>query len=697
MRVCVLNDTIECDKIFFRCDARIRLILEWSHTMARNFSSNLCGKVRNFSLPKEKPLIPLFETIVNAINAIDERKLHEGDFVGSVCIQIKRSQTIFSENDTNTISGFSVKDNGIGFDENNMRSFMIADTDHKLNIGGKGVGRFSWLKAFEIVRIESVYKDDQNLFRKRNFSFSLKSDLIDDSTTTTTATEQGTTVSLDGFLETFEQRAPKDINVIASKIIQHCFAYFLKSDCPKISISDDLSVLCLNDLFSNWVKSDQNLKNFSLGGQNFQLLSLKISERSFSEKNKLFFCANERLVCSETLSKTIVNLDSNIFDQKNYWYVGILTSSYFDENVDMNRLSINIPKTTDPIFPNTPGFDDIVIETSKIVSEYLEDYLSEVAEKKRKRIQKYTTDSAPQYRHLLHYVPNEIDLIKPNLSDEDLEKALYNIKQDFERKAKTECKELLNKLESGNISSEEYQNQFKKTIEKVSDVNRSALADYVVRRRIILDLFDRGLNIKEDGKFNLEKYMHQLIYPMRSSSDDTLYDNHNLWLLDEKLSFCQFISSDKPFDNNNKEDRTDIMCLDSPVALVDSQEKGMAFNSIIIFELKKPMRDDYTMTENPIIQLQNYARRIKEGKAKDCNHRKINVTDKTQFYLYAICDITSSLEVVLDNMNYTKTSDGLGAYFYHNKLNAYIEVLSYDKIRNDAEQRNKILFKKLGI
>lgn len=30
-------------------------------------------------------------------------------------------------------------------------------------------------------------------------------------------------------------------------------------------------------------------------------------------------------------------------------------------------------------------------------------------------------------------------------------------------------------------------------------------------------------------------------------------------------------------------------------------------------------------------------------------------------------------------------------------LDAYIEVLSYDKIRNDSEKRNKVLFDKLGI
>ncbi len=318
-------------------------------------------------------------------------------------------------------------------------------------------------------------------------------------------------------------------------------------------------------------------------------------------------------------------------------------------------------------------------------------------DRKQQRIQKYTTEIAPQYRHLSHYVPEKIAALKPGLSDEALDDALYGIKRDFENKTKTECKELLKKLDRGDISSEEYQKQFQETIEKVSDVNRAALADYVVHRRIILDLFNKGLNIKADGKFNLEKYMHQLIYPMRTTSDELPYENHNLWLLDEKLSFCQFISSDKPFDNAAGEERTDIMFLDSPVVVADNKNNGTAFNSIIIFELKRPMRDDYNMADNPVNQLIDYVKRIKNGEVKDSNHRDIRVTENTQFYLYALCDITPSLRSVLESMSFTRTPDDLGAYFYNNNLNAYIEVLSYDKVRNDSEKRNRILFEKLGI
>lgn len=129
----------------------------------------------------------------------------------------------------------------------------------------------------------------------------------------------------------------------------------------------------------------------------------------------------------------------------------------------------------------------------------------------------------------------------------------------------------------------------------------------------------------------------------------------------------------------------------------EAKNTGLVYDSITIFELKRPMRDDYDMENNPITQLQDYAQKIKDDKAKDSRHRPIHTSDTTQFYLYAVCDITPSLNRVLDRMSFTRTPDNLGAYFYNRELHAYIEVLSYDKIRNDSEKRNRVLFDKLGL
>ena len=54
------------------------------------FSIDLPGRVKNFELPRTKPLMPLFETIVNSIYAIEERQQIENDVDGYINIQIVR-------------------------------------------------------------------------------------------------------------------------------------------------------------------------------------------------------------------------------------------------------------------------------------------------------------------------------------------------------------------------------------------------------------------------------------------------------------------------------------------------------------------------------------------------------------------------------------------------------------------------------
>ena len=41
--------------------------------------------------------------------------------------------------------------------------------------------------------------------------------------------------------------------------------------------------------------------------------------------------------------------------------------------------------------------------------------------------------------------------------------------------------------------------------------------------------------------------------------------------------------------------------------------------------------------------------------------------------------------------------DELGYYSYHQKLNAYIEILSYDKLLGNAYMNNHYMFSKLGL
>ena len=53
------------------------------------------------------------------------------------------------------------------------------------------------------------------------------------------------------------------------------------------------------------------------------------------------------------------------------------------------------------------------------------------------------------------------------------------------------------------------------------------------------------------------------------------------------------------------------------------------------------------------------------------------------------------MKLAAENASLISTADGEGYFGYNASRNAYIEVISYDKLIKDAKQRNNILFDKL--
>ena len=86
-------------------------------------------------------------------------------------------------------------------------------------------------------------------------------------------------------------------------------------------------------------------------------------------------------------------------------------------------------------------------------------------------------------------------------------------------------------------------------------------------------------------------------------------------------------------------------------------------------------------------------REIREGKKKDKDGRYIRPANRNiPAYCYIICDLTPAVEIKIQNMGARRTPDNLGYYGFNETLNAYYEVISYNKLLSDAAKRNRILF-----
>ena len=236
-------------------------------------------------------------------------------------------------------------------------------------------------------------------------------------------------------------------------------------------------------------------------------------------------------------------------------------------------------------------------------------------------------------------------------------------------------KKLISVLQSGAINYEQYQQELQMQLDKMSEANKAYLSQYVTHRKVVLELLRFVLQSENFGKYNKEEYLHNLIYS-------------NLWLIDERLAYADYIAVENPFNGAIKKRGPNIVMPDYPVAVSDEPNTGRAYETITILELDSLMRDDYTKTGNPITQILNYVGSLRTNKMKDKNGYLILTNESTQFYLYAVCNLTPKLRELAFDMDMMDTPDKKGMYKYHKNRNAHIKILSYDKMLNDAENRN---------
>ena len=79
------------------------------------------------------------------------------------------------------------------------------------------------------------------------------------------------------------------------------------------------------------------------------------------------------------------------------------------------------------------------------------------------------------------------------------------------------------------------------------------------------------------------------------------------------------------------------------------------------------------------------------------NGRQVSTVKNAKFYCYIICDITDKIRNFADMANFIEMPDGNGYFTFSNAYNAYIEIISFNKVLQDCKKRNEILFRKLGL
>lgn len=586
-----------------------------------------------------------------------------------------------------------------------MQSFMTLDSEYKRSKGCRGIGRLMWLKSFSTININSTYKGSDGQLESVKFSFDEENSVTNLEKSLDKSNRLETTVHLQGFFEKYQQGTLKKADSIASSLVEHCLWYFIRSGgAPEIKIIDADETIILSDIYDTYML-DSTPEIIQVGNYRFELTHARLQTHS-SQTHVVSYCAANRLVQENSLKGQIPGLFGRIRDHDNdinFVYACYVSSSYLDDNVRAERDGFDIDKDIDG-FLSDISLSTINSSVTKSISSYLEKYLTENKKLGRKRTEDFISRNAPRYRPILSRISDDKLCVDPDISDKDLELTLHGYLSDIEQDLLKEGHDIMTPEYAQDIS--DYTQKVQNYLDKAEDLKKSDLAAYVSRRKVVIDILEQAIKLQKDGRYAKEELIHQLIMPMKVSSNDVFSDSSNLWLIDERLAFHNYLASDKtlnsiPITGSTKTKEPDLCALnvfDNPF-LVSEENAPPLQGSIVVVEIKRPMRNDASEGEDkdPIEQALGYLKKIRDGKVKTASGILIPDSDSLPGFCYVICDITETIKNRCLIHDAVRTSDGLGYFFYHKHFKAFVEVISFSRLVKAAKERNRAFFDKLGL
>jgi hypothetical protein len=651
-----------------------------------NLESDIVGRVNRLALrPSEKnALLPLMEAISNSVHSITDLYGAESATKGHIIVRILRH----SEDPDARITGFDIEDNGIGFTDENYKSFKTPDSRWKETRGGKGVGRLAWLKVFDRIVVDSSFHASTG-WQRRNFEFRLsESNQIVEKEITEARNQNRTTIAFRSFKSPYENRCPVKPGVIESRIAAHFIPLFVAGNAPRITVEDFEATEIQNLFAQNIIDQDTSTIQIGDGEDSFPLTvwSLKCDKRMRFDPpafNFAFIAGDSRSVIDYALDEQIglKALDGE------FVYIACASSPYLDQKINSERTAFTL---------DSEEIDKIKRGIASSAREYLREYIQKALERKVETSRELIAEN-PQFLFLSDQLKSFAEKLQPNSFNKE-EIFLEMSRTRFRRQK--QYSSLERSIKAGDLLAGPLVSKVDEYTSFIADEKKGALAEYVTKRKAVLDLFETLLEYKDaqNETYNREDALHQLFCPMKVDSAGLKIDDHNLWLLDDRLAFFNYFASDQPlsqYTQLDNEERPDLAFFyDSCVAWRERE----GTDTIVLVEFKRPMREDYSKGKDPVQQVLGYVERLQSpvGEVDIRGRAILGIGPHTAFHCYIVADITPQLKERMIG-RFFKTPDGRGYFGYTTNPSAFVEVIPFGKVLNDARLRNSIFFQKLGI
>jgi len=629
--------------------------------------TNLRPNTENF-------LLPIYESISNAIYAIEEKWGPQTVELGKLELELT----------TGSFSA-SIIDNGVGLNPANYDKFKTPFTNHRLKKGGKGFGRFVGFKVFERISYFSNYQEGEKI-KSQNFDFDIYSEeeiklpLLEKKH----KFPHGCTVYYEGIKERFinasESLEPEDI---VERIIRYFLPYFIGSRMPSFKIIVDGASFDAQANFLGYFEPQiEEQIPVELDGiiRSFDIQISKVKKNKLFSHHSLLLFADGRIIGSgRNIEGKIGNSFFENADGEKQIYIATVSGKYLNENANNARTAIEVDESE---------IDQIVKSIAELILEEEKEFVLKHRKKQSSNVQLALTRNpllrtALKGKTISDYVSTKPMSWKAEAFVSNLALERFRNQRDWEKE-----------FEDGLKTPEKLSAMREKIIEKIGEENRDALASYVAHRKSVIQLAEKTLEIQDNGKMSLEDMFHDLVHPRYEDSDSTKFYQHNLWLIDERLSFFSYISSDRSNSGSGRKkgDKVADLIFFDDCTMYREGDKDV----IVLVEFKRPGRNNYrygNSKHDPIQQVIEQAIKIRdEQRIITTSQRTITIPEGVRLYGYVVADLEPSLRKVCDDHDMTPTWDNKGYYYYHSKRDIFIEIIGYDKLVDDARKRNAAFF-----
>lgn len=641
---------------------------------------DVLGRINNMRLPDGKTalLYSVYEAVSNSIHAINDR------FGEEKAAKKGRVEVDISLDEAGDVAAITIADNGIGFTDDNMDSFETSDSRFKYKRGGKGVGRFIWIKMFQTIRVDSVVKTQAEKERIRfRFAPEKANSIAYKRVAPAPGEEIGTTITLSKLRK--EQRGRVRPTSYLKDLALHFFPQFISSTLPRIDITYNGETSSLNEFIADKVDrpiSETISVDFGEGPTDVVVSHLFVENTISSNlRNSYLLTAHGRLVGDPISIERKYSL-KELPDGRSY--VAVVRSDFLDERVDQERLGFKLTNEQREIL------EDAILRATEA---FLKDHINKLRTRQKVTVEGLVLEH-PQLATQFESIDDYVHGLSPGMDDEQIAQNLFVLLYRDER----DLRKRIDQLDNLASLDDEAKNQARATLADIQNQERGRLAELVVKRHQVLQIANVLLKFKDDDKksYHYERVIHEIICPMGEMYKAGEFERHNLWMLDDALGTYQFFASDKAIASLAKDTESrkepDLIFF-NPLGF---RREGMV-EPVVIVEFKRP--GDDRPSQDPVRQVLRYIEELRGSRVTDVDGGVVSdITKDTPFECVIVCELTQATRLHFESsLAQTPMPDGQGYYGWSKPHNAHIRVITFSKMLRDAELRNQSFFDQLKL